>query len=204
MILRRKATQFDKNFGELMRLQGVAAEHVRFKDGYKGYILINVSEFIKHEREPYFIRSLKFLHDENENWRYIFMVDKENEKAAREMTQVILEIIKFTKVIDNEVASDNNRKFLKKICDEANLKFESDAFEFIESLLTNEKLSRNVVETIVCDLSAVCEHSAVSLREIKEYFDNESTVIRYMLTQNHYERILMLCNDLMKKGREDD
>lgn len=37
---------FDKNFGELMRLQGVAAEHVRFKNGYRGYIILDVRKNI--------------------------------------------------------------------------------------------------------------------------------------------------------------
>lgn len=56
----RYVPPFDKSFTELMRLQGVAAEHVRFKNGYKGYILLDLNEFLKHEKEPYFLRTIKY------------------------------------------------------------------------------------------------------------------------------------------------
>jgi len=200
----RYVPPFDKNFGELMRLQGVAAEHVRFKDGYKGYIILDVSEFIKHEKESYFLRAIKYLHDENENWRYIFIVDKSNEKAARDMVQAILEFIEHTKVLDDENVSDNNQRFLKTICKERKVKLDEESFKFIENLLTKEKINRNVIETIVCDLSAMCDNSVVTAADIKEYFEGDTAIVRYMVSKSDFDRILMLCNDLKMKGREHD
>lgn len=200
----RYVPPFDKSFPELMRLQGVAAENVRFKDSYRGYIILDVSEFLKHEKEPYFQRTIRFLHDENDGWRYIFIIDKTNEKAARDMSQAILEFIKYTKVIDDEDISDNNHRFLKDICQRKNMKLDVECFEFMESLLTKERINRNVVETIMCDLSAICGNSTVSSLKLREYLESDNTIARYMMSETTFDRVLMACRDLKKKGREHE
>lgn len=200
----RYVAPFEKTFTELMRLQGIAAENVRFKAGYKGYIIIDVSEFLKHEKEPYFQRTIKYLHDENDDWRYIFIVDKTNEKAAKDMTQTILELVKHTKVLDEENITESNQRFLKETSQERNLKLDSDSFRLLENLLTLEKINRNIVETIVCDLSAMFGGATVTMQNLKNYFESDGAVAKYMISKSTFDKILALCRDFKKKGREHE
>lgn len=200
----RYVAPFEKTFTELMRLQGIAAENIRFKAGYKGYIVIDVGEFLKHEKEPYFQRTIKYLHDENDDWRYIFIVDKTNDKAAKDMTQTILEFIKYTKVIDEENISESNQRFLKETCKERNLKLDADSFRLLENFLTLEKINRNIIETIVCDLSAMYGGTTVTMQNLKDYFENDGAVAKYMISGSTFDKILALCRDVKKKGREHE
>lgn len=200
----RYVPPFEKTFTELMRLQGIAAENVRFKASYKGYIILDVSDFLKHEKEPYFQRTIKYLHDENDDWRYIFIVDKTNDKAAKDMTQTILEFIKYTKVINEENISESNQRFLKKTCQERNLKLEADSFRMLENFLTMDKINRNVIETIICDLSAMYGVATVTMQNLKDYFENDDAVAKYMISESTFDEILALCRDFKKKGREHE
>jgi len=197
----RYTPPFEKNFRELMRLQGVAAENARFKDEYRGYIIIDVCEFLKHEAEPYFQIAIRYLHDENDNWRYIFIVDKANEKAAKDLTRVILEYIKCTKVIDDENILDENRDFLIRVCKDVDLRMENDALGLFENLFEYENVNRNVIESIIFDLSTVYKKQKISIDVLKGYFESDKTLAQYIITNNTLAKVVTSCKTLGKRER---
>lgn len=67
----RYIAPFDKNFCELKRLQGTAAEAAGRRAEFKGYIVINLNEWITHHEDDYLKRALLFLTDMNDCWRYL-------------------------------------------------------------------------------------------------------------------------------------
>jgi len=69
---------FDKNFDMLFNIQGILAEKARFQDEYRGFIIFDVTKYLHHENEDWFDISLKFFHDQNNIWKYIFLVDISN------------------------------------------------------------------------------------------------------------------------------
>ena len=50
----RYTESFDKNFTELKRLQGTAAEAAGRRDEFRGYIGINLSSYLNHHEEVHF------------------------------------------------------------------------------------------------------------------------------------------------------
>ena len=61
-------------FRELKRLQEVAYSNVRFKNEYKGFIVIDITEWIGHfEEELFQTITMSFLCDMSDCWKYIFV-----------------------------------------------------------------------------------------------------------------------------------
>ena len=50
----RYTEPFEKNFTELKRLQGLAAEYAGHRNEFQGYIIINLNSYLNHCDECYF------------------------------------------------------------------------------------------------------------------------------------------------------
>ena len=87
----RYSESFDKEFKELKRLQGTAAEAAGRRDEFRGYIVINLSSYLNHHDEDYLKKFILFLIDMSDCWKYIFMVDDQNARSARELVGKVLE-----------------------------------------------------------------------------------------------------------------
>ena len=88
----RYTPPFEKNFCELKRLQGTAAEAAGRRAEFKGYIVINLNQWLTRHEDDYLNRALLFLVDMNDCWKYIFLINDLNMKASRELTGKILEV----------------------------------------------------------------------------------------------------------------
>ena len=61
-------------FRELKRLQEVAQSNVRFKDEFKGFVALDITEWNGHFDEDLFKITLAFLSDMSDCWKYIFIL----------------------------------------------------------------------------------------------------------------------------------
>ena len=86
----RYTEPFDKNFTELKRLQGLAAGFAGRRNEFRGYIVIDLSGYLTHHEDRYLNIMLFFLADMSEFWKYIFIIDDQNLKAARELSGKVL------------------------------------------------------------------------------------------------------------------
>ena len=102
----RYVPPFDKNFRELKRLQGTAAEMAG-------------SEYIKHQFEVYFEIAVKFFHDMNEYWKFIFVVDNSNQKSALDLVSRVLFILDDVPCRVIELKQEErltNMQYVEEIC----------------------------------------------------------------------------------------
>lgn len=66
-----------EKFHELKRLQEEAKNHIRFKDEYRGFIVMDITEWQGHMEEELFSEvTMSFLSDMSEYWKYIFVIEK--------------------------------------------------------------------------------------------------------------------------------
>jgi len=76
-----------EDFRELKQLQ------LRTKDadlfGGDVYVIMDLSEWVRHETEEYFTVTMKYLHDQSYKWRYIFTVGNNTLNSVKPMLGVI-------------------------------------------------------------------------------------------------------------------
>lgn len=196
----RYVPAFDQNFDVLFNLQGVAAEEAGFQDEYRGFIILDVSKYLRHDKEDWFDISIKFFHDQGELWKFIFLVDMTNTRAGEEMTAKILSLL-YCRVEDkrenNELA---NRHFIKKECKANSLFCSNAALLFLEGYLFQKEGSRDVVSTLLIELAdKFGDKKIVNMKMINEHIESGTSVIRYMLSVEKYMKFLELAELYVRK-----
>lgn len=199
----RYTPPFEKHFDTLFILQGIAAEKPRFQDEYRGYILLDVSKYLRHEKEEWFDITLKFLHDQNGIWKYIFLVDMKNVRPGEEMIAKILSLL-FCRVEDmRESAEMEARRFVLQECKANNVSLPNEALLFAETYLSKKDGVREVVSTLLLELSAKYgSKKTIDMKMINEQIESGSSVIRYMLNTDKYAIFLALLEEFVRKGLE--
>lgn len=196
----RYVPPFDKGFCELKRLQGTAADKAGFQDEYRGYIVMDVSRYLKHELEDYFDITVKFLHDRNEFWRYVFLVDNTNSKAALDLVRKILSIL-YCHVIDCREEDIGNRQFIEDACKAHCLFCTDEVLSFFEAILGEKDYSRNTVSGIITDLSATLNsNEVINMALMREYLASDDSVLKYMMTAENLNKLVDLLNTKSVKG----
>jgi len=76
-----------EEFRELKQLQLRTKNADLF--GGDAYIIMDLSEWVRHETEEYFSVTMKYLHDQSYKWRYIFTVGNNSLNAVKPMLNVI-------------------------------------------------------------------------------------------------------------------
>ena len=77
-----------EKFEELKRLQLKTKDIDLFSIG-KSYIIMDISEWVGHENEEYFVITMKFLHDHAYKWQYIFTVDNYGMSKVKSMLNML-------------------------------------------------------------------------------------------------------------------
>lgn len=199
----RYTPPFEKHFETLFNLQGIAAEKPRFQDEYRGYIILDVSKYLQHEKEEWFDITMKFLHDQNEIWKYIFLVDMKNTRAGEEMVSKILSLL-FCKVEDMRESLDAEAKrFILQECKANNVSLSKVALSFTESYLLKKEGAREAVSTLLLELAnKYGSRKTIDMKMLNEQIKSGSSVIRYMLNTDKYALFLALLEEFVMKGLE--
>lgn len=186
----RYTPPFERNFLELKRLQGTAAEVAGRRDEFKGYIIINPSAYLTHENDDYFEMTLYFLADMSGDWRYIFLIDNTNTKAANELVRHMLSVFArvnlFCEVKEfHPVQSSMNT--VNTICKEHGVNCTVPVKGLLQKLLVQEAFKKEVVSVLVWDISrnyGQCINSST----LDRYLSQGIPVIKYMLNEKEYSR----------------
>ena len=164
---------------------------------------MDVSKYLQHEKEEWFDITLKFLHDQNEIWKYIFLVDMKNTRAGEEMVSKILSLL-FCKVEDMRESLDAEAKrFILQECKANNVSLSKVALSFAESYLLKKEGTREVVSTLLLELAdKYGSRKTIDMKMINEQIESGSSVIRYMLNTDKYALFLALLEEFVRKGLE--
>lgn len=200
----RYIAPFDRNFNELKRLQGTAAEAAGRRDEFRGYISVNLSAYIAHEREEYFDKILYFLADMNEEWKYIFFIDANNAKykPARELVARVLDVFLRTNIPCQVMEMEDRksvRDIVRSVCSEQNSDFDLAVEDLLCELLTQGVCNENIVTALIKVIGwNYGPHISESL--LFDFLTNRGSILRYMVTEKEYSRLV----GFVEKWREHD
>lgn len=197
----RYTPPFEKNFHELKRLQGTAAEAAGRRDEFKGYIIINLSGYLTHENDEYFEKTLFFLADMSDYWRYIFLVEDTNYKAARELVRRVLGVLARANLFC-EVTESNAKQFsesvVNTICMEQGVTCTPSVKELLQRLIVQEALSKDVISALVRDISWNCGQQ-INSSTLDKFFSQRVPVIKYMLNEREYSSFINIIDKEKEK-----
>lgn len=189
----RYVAPFDKNFHELKRLQGMAAEAAGRRAEFKGYIIINLSEWLTHHDEDYLKKALLFLVDMNDCWKYIFLINDQNLKASKELVGKLLTVFFRNHIIckvEEYIADSSIKNLASYICKEQGVICASHVKETIEELLI-QGFEDAIVSALVSEVSWYCGKK-ISTNSFVGFISECEPSIRYMLPQKEYCRLMSI------------
>lgn len=186
----RYVPPFDKGFTELKRLQATAAVIGGRRSDFKGYIVINLSNYLEHDKEHYFKIALQFLSDMNDCWKYIFLVDNKNENASKTLVISTLQIL--LNDIPCEVKYENtfyNTDIIDTTLTEKNVTCSEPVKKLFNDMLKDEILSKDTISILIQNISGYYGPQ-ISMRTIRHFFKNKDPVIKYMITKRQYDHLI--------------
>lgn len=187
----RYAAPFDKGFHELKRLQGTAAEAAGRRNEFKGYIVIDMNSWLTHHDEQYLNKALLFLIDMSEYWNYIFLVDNQNAKAARELVGKVLSVFYRDNIpcmVKEEKVQASVKARVSAIGKAQGVMCSLPVKEFFQELL-EQGFNENIVAALLSEM-AWNSGKKLSMNSLADFMSNRESVVRYMLTQKEYNRFL--------------
>lgn len=197
----RYTAPFEKDFYELKRLQGTASEAAGRRNEFKGYIVIDMSDWLTHHDEDYLNRFLFFLVDMSDCWKYIFLVNDQNSKAARELVGKILSVFFHEHIpcrVKEKIENKSMQGRVAAICKAQGVMCSPQVKEFLYELL-KQGFSENVVEALLSEMSWNIG-KRINTDELGDFITNQEAGIRYILTQKEYNRILAM----IEKRKENE
>lgn len=200
----RYAAVFDKNFNELKRLQGTAAQVAGRRAEFKGYVIINMNEWLTHHDEDYLNKALLFMADMNDCWKYIFLIDNHNSKASKELTGKILSIF-FRDHIICKVEESTEKCFDKNtvdlMCKEVGATCDVHVKEMVGKLL-NQGFEDTVVSAFLSEASLYCGNK-IDMKPFVDFITEGELSIRYMLSQKEYSRFMSIIEQKKEKRYDE-
>lgn len=188
----RYVAPFDMNFKELKRLQGIAAEAAGRRNEFRGYICMNLSAYITHEREDYFHKALYFLADMNEEWNYIFFVDNAKYKPARDLVAHMLNVFLCANIpcqVMEDREQESVRHTVKSVCTEQNADFDFAVEDLFHELIVQGICNENIVTALIRDVGWNCG-PRITIGKLFDFLKNRVSVIKYMLTEKEYNSLV--------------
>lgn len=200
----RYTESFDKNFMELKRLQGTAAEAAGRRDEFRGYIGINLSSYLNHHEEEYLKKFILFLIDMSDCWKYIFIVDDQNARSARELVGKVLKFF-----IHNNLRCSVSEKKEKtpvgdpesEICRKRGITCTLQVKRILCHML-DQNFSSELITALLTEISWHSD-KCINKDMLETFLSRPDSAIRYMLTQKEFNR-LMSCFKYRKEKTDGE
>lgn len=187
----RYTAPFDKSFHELKRLQGTAAEAAGRRSDFKGYVVIDMSSWLTHHNDEYLNKALLFLSDMSECWKYIFLVDNQNAKAARELVGKVLSVFfcdHIPCVVKEEDVKRSFKDCVNDICKAQGVICSPPVKVFLQELM-ELGFCESVVVALLTEMSW-STGKKIGVETLAALGDGRCSAVSYMLTQKDYNRLM--------------
>lgn len=181
----RYTEPFEKQFTELKRLQGLAAEYAGRRNEFKGYIIINLSSYLSHANDHYLKIILYFLLDMNDRWKYIFLIDNKNQKSVNELISKVLHYFVSDNIpckVIEERKEKEEVKILNSICKAKEISCSDDVKSLFVELL-NHDFKEEVISQLITSISWY-SHKCINMELIDRLISDPDSLIHYMLSKD--------------------
>lgn len=201
----RYTEPFEKQFTELKRLQGLAAECAGHRNEFKGYIIINLSSYLSHADDHYFKIILYFLLDMNDRWKYIFLIDNKNQKSANELVSKVLHFFVSDNIpckVVEERKEKEKIKIVNSICETKGINCSNDVKNLFVELL-NHDFKEEIISQLITSISWY-SHKCINMELIDRLISDPDSLIHYMLSLNELDELYHLVELRKEKEKHEE
>ena len=178
----RYVPPYKKIHDEVRRLQNCAAEHKRFTKSYKGYIVLDISDWENGGfREDNISEFLKVLKAQSENWKYIFTTKNLSQQSKDELLNVLEDL--WVNEVECLVQKLDFNIINNHLQEEYNISFQSNCKPVVNWLLDKvldnksaEKFMRDIVNYYNGQFS-------ISKDELIEYLKDRRTYACHLIAE---------------------
>lgn len=152
-----------------------------------------MSNWLTHHDEDYLNKALLFLIDMSDCWKYIFLVDNQNSKAAKELVGKILSVFFHDHIpcrVKEKIENESMKGRVAAICKAQGVMCSPQVKEFLYELL-KQGFSENIVSALLSEMSWTIGKK-INTDILGDFITNQESGIRYMLMQKEYNRILTM------------
>lgn len=143
---------------------------------FSGILMIDITEWLSHESENHFSVLLKFLHDKNKYWKYVFVVDTDDCRKKERLYNEILKILRCSIVTDKSSGLNIIKEVIDKIANHENVVFETSAEEKLISCCSENNLNEHFIENLVMDIIVETPTWLINSDDIQKYFESPSCI----------------------------
>lgn len=155
---------------------------------------MDLSSWLNHQDEEYFNIALFYLIDRNDCWKYIFLVDGQQSAAARKLVAKLLTTFYHDYITCSVKEMTVELSFTERVnhlCLDQGAVCTIPVKAMLQELLA-EHFSESVISALVSEMMC-CSTNEITLAALtKVMAKNDEFVIRYMLTQNEYDKLMSI------------
>ncbi len=188
----RYCLPYEQNrFHELKRFQETARSNIRFKDEYRGYIVIDITEWKGHLTEELFSDiTLPFLSDMSDIWKYIFI--SPGNKLTEDEIEVLLRYFKVKRLDKASFAEcDLYKCFFEDLREKHDIHFLTQTENLFRRFIPQNAIkTKRTVIAIENDLKSFFgTHITVRPEMMAKYFKNPDGFCFDLISEKDMEKI---------------
>ena len=149
--------------------------------------MIDITEWLNHECENYFSILLKFLHDKNKYWKYVFVVTSDDSRKKERLYQELLKMFRCAIISDKTSGVNIAKELVDKIAKRENVVFEDDAEKELIECCSKNDLNEHIIENLVMDIICETPTGVIKVNDIKAYFENPDCIYCKLYTEKEKE-----------------
>lgn len=143
---------------------------------FSGILMIDITEWLSHESENYFSILLKFLHDKNKYWKYVFVTTSDDSRKKERLYQELLKMFRCSIITDKSSGLDIAANLIDKVAKRGNVTFEDLAKKELSVCCNENNLNEHIIENLVMDIICETPTAIIKSHDIRKYFENPSCI----------------------------
>lgn len=179
---------FEAEFKELKHLQIKASQAAPLFHEYRGYIILDLSQYAGHESEYYLDISLKFLRDMASDWAYIFIVNR-NSSSCRAMTEKIAGLFcDLPLSCWSTESEEGSQTMIKRILDDCQTYCSDKTTVVLQEILDKRVLNPSQMSILIRE--TLKRYTRITPRVLNEYLNSSDSIMKAILSADKHEELI--------------
>ncbi len=140
-------------------------------------MVLDITEYVGHENDEYFVALVRFLYDHRDRWFFEFVVRHSLDRDVRKMYSLIRSYMKGTVVVDGRW--ENHEELASRI---RAYSFDTDSSKAMAKLMFTEDFSNcrseDFISDIADDVLRISGGSTITLQDLLNYAGNNSGMLK--------------------------
>lgn len=163
---------------------------------YKGIVAINVSEWLEHYDEEYFLYLLMFLHDNTGNWLPVLVCGDCNEEEINGILRTANRFLRAFPLSYSLYSIETIKRVINDICPFNDKKLSHKAINVFANVICMNNIDDILlIESLIYEIMELFPKKIISDKDIETYFSMENTqfsyvaVEQFMRGENDYDKL---------------